>query len=400
MAQVKSHFLVVSLRVFSRSWLAVLIFSISVLIFGFIREQKQALNRWFNLPRIRIVIALFLLIGLSFPLVYADRGMIPVYPGISVYEPGQKAILAWNGYEEIMILSTDVTSSEETIVLEIMPVPSEPNVEAASFQAFEQIQSLIWEEGMNQLIYSTKSEARSEGVEVVFHEQIGAHNITVVKASDTSELVNWMEDFLTENGLNEKISLQDFETVIKDYMSRGFRYYVLDLITVSQEERSVNPILYRFNSSFLYYPLVISSPINGDTEITLFLLTEGKVEKDYAPMQKTRYRTFWQLYPTIEFMLSRGDLSKIDLRIGEMFQDGAWLTVLTYDGKLELLTRDLMIAGENVNPDATINVEVTIPPTLIAMCILLGTASTLAGVISILLITHPKKNQRKRELTQ
>jgi len=52
-----------------------------------------------------------------------------------------------------------------------------------------------------------------------------------------------------------------------------------------------------------------------------------------------------------------------------------------------------MISGENLNPDATINVEVTIPPTLIAICILLGTASTLAGVISILLITCPKKKR-------
>ncbi|MEM3666844.1 MAG: hypothetical protein QW222_07180 [Candidatus Bathyarchaeia archaeon] len=39
--------------------------------------------------------------------------MIPIQPQVSVYEPGQKAIIAWNGTEEILILSTDVTANGE-----------------------------------------------------------------------------------------------------------------------------------------------------------------------------------------------------------------------------------------------------------------------------------------------
>jgi len=345
------------------------------------------------LRRIYIVIALSILVALSFPSVYADRGMIPVSPEVSVYEPGQKAILAWNGQEEIMILSTDVTSSQETLVLEILPLPSKPNVEAASFQSFEEIQRLIWEEGVNRFMYSTKDGARSGSVEVLFHEEIGAHNITVVMAGDASELVSWMGDFLAKSGVKEGISLGNFEPVLEDYMNRGFRYYALDLITVSTEERSVNPILYRFHSNFLYYPLVITSPVDGDTEITLFLLTEGKVDEDYWPMQKAHYMVSGGAWQPIEFVLSKGDLSKIDLRVGEIFQDGAWLTVLKYEGKLSLLSRDLMISEEPINPATTINVEVTVPPTLIALCVLLGAVSTLAGVITTLLITRSKKTK-------
>lgn len=37
---------------------------------------------------------LCLLLLSSVPTALADRGMIPVDPGISVYEPGQKAIVA------------------------------------------------------------------------------------------------------------------------------------------------------------------------------------------------------------------------------------------------------------------------------------------------------------------
>jgi len=320
--------------------------------------------------------------------------MIPVDPDVSVYEPGQKAILAWNGHEEIMILSTDVTSSQETLVVEILPLPSKPTVEAASFQSFEEIQRLIWNEGLNRFMYSTEGQARSGSVEVVFHEEIGAHNITIVKAGDTSELVSWMENFLESSGAEYEVSLGSFESVVDDYMDRGFRYYVLDLITVSSEEKSVDPILYRFNSDFLYYPLVITSPVGGNTEITLFILTEEKINEDYFPFQKASYRGLDGGWKPIEFVLSKGDLSKIDLRIGEIFQYKAWLTVLKYDGKVSWLNRDLMISATPTT-EHTINVEVALPPTMIVLSVLLGAASTFAGVISTLVITRFKFRKEK-----
>jgi len=166
------------------------------------------------------------------------------------------------------------------------------------------------------------------------------------------------------------------------------------LITVSLEERSVDPILYRFNSDFLYYPLVITSPVGGDTEITLFALTEDKVEEDYYPLRKANYRVPNGSWKPIEFVLSKGDLSKIDLRVGEIFQYKAWLTVLKYDGKVSSLNRDLMISGYTPT-EPTINVDVSLPPITIALFILLGAVSTLAGVVSTLLITRSKPRKKK-----
>jgi len=343
-------------------------------------------------------IIFFFLVLYSVSFAYADKGMIPVSHEASVYEPGQKAIIAWNGQEEILILSTDVTSTLETLVLELLPLPSEPEVEPASFRCFEEIQRLIWEEGVNQFMYSTKNEARSESVEVVFHEEIGAHDITVAKATDAVKLVDWMENFLQANNVSETVSLGGFEPAVKDYMGRGFHYYVLDLITVTPNQRSVDPILYRFNSSFLYYPLLITSPVPGNTEITLFLLTDGKVERDYQPMQKIYYRVRDISPKPIEFVLSKGDLSKIDIRIGELFDERAWLSVLNYDGQTTWLTRDLMIAKEALNPVTTVHVEVILPLPLVTLCILLGAACTLAGVVLTLLVIRPKKEAAKREI--
>ena len=65
-----------------------------------------------------------------------------------------------------------------------------PAVEAASFHSFQEIQSLIWKEGVNQRESSMGIASLSGSVEIVFHEEIGAHNITVVKAGDTLNLID------------------------------------------------------------------------------------------------------------------------------------------------------------------------------------------------------------------
>lgn len=312
----------------------------------------------------KVFILLFVLFLIGTPAALADRGMVPIEPSISVYEPGQKAIIAWNGREEILILSTDVNAAENTTALEIMPLPSDPKrIEKASFESFVTIQDLIWKQAPYVLGRSYEGADKTQSVEVTFHEKIGSHDITVVKASDASELTEWAEDFLKSNGISEEISLQKFESVIEDYMARGFRFFVLDLIEVSTEENSVEPILYQFETSFLYYPLKISSPIPGETKITLFLITKEKIQSSiyyspHNPLRTAFYRSSTRWEP-IQLNLTKGQLSIIDLRIGELFEGNVWLTVLEYDGPLKGLTKDLMIAeGDPITPNGWLNGEI------------------------------------------
>jgi len=118
----------------------------------------------------------------------ADRGMVPI-TDVSVYGPGQKAIIAWNGNTEILILSTDVRADSNTKVLEILPLPSQPEVEKGDFSSFQQVDKLIKEHFPISLRDRYKEAGSIPlGVEIVFHEKIGAHDITVVKAADSTEL--------------------------------------------------------------------------------------------------------------------------------------------------------------------------------------------------------------------
>jgi len=357
------------------------------------------------------IIVIFALLSLSLlPIVstaFADRGMIPIDPGISVYEPGQKAIVAWNGQEEILILSTDVNATDSTFALEIMPLPSNPKqIEKASFESFITIQNLIWKHAQEVLGRYNMGAGEAKGVEVTFHEKIGAHDITVVKASDALELLTWAEGFLESNEISQEISLQKFELVIEDYMARGFRFFVLDLIVISLDKNSVEPILYRFETSFLYYPLKISSPIPGDTKITLFLLTNRKIPSPFYymslnPLRIAFYRSLIPEVPPelepIQLNLTKGQLSIIDLRIGEIFEDNVWLTVMEYEGPLSGLTKDLMIAeGDPITPSPPSQVESQGNILhLILLGAAVGTLCTLAGAILTFLMMHVKRAEKR-----
>ena len=346
--------------------------------------------------RITVAFVLFvLLVSILLPLVYADRGGLPIIPGVSIYEPGQKAIVAWNGNEEILILSTDVRASKQTMVLEILPLPSKPEIGLGSFQSFQRIQEMIWGEAVNRFYFLSQDAARGGSVEVVFHEEIGAHNITVVMAGDATALVNWANDFLLSSGVDQNITLGKFQSAVEDYVSRGFRYYALDLVTLQAEERSMDPIVYRFNCSTLYYPLLITSPVGGDGKITLFLLTEGKLENPRYPMNLAYYQTSQTIWRPVQFTLSTGELSTVDLRLSELLPDGAWLSVLTYQGDLGVLTKDVMIAAEDFGGSGspTPKYIVILPTEMIVLLFVLGAVSALAGVGITFLVTRASRKK-------
>ena len=75
--------------------------------------------------------------------VQADRGAIPFQPEVTIFEPTQRALIAWNGEEEILILSTDLRASRATKVLEVMPFPAEPRVKKGDVGVFRRAVKLI-----------------------------------------------------------------------------------------------------------------------------------------------------------------------------------------------------------------------------------------------------------------
>jgi hypothetical protein len=305
----------------------------------------------------KAVILFLCILLVSCPLVYADRGLISLMPDVSIFEPGQKAVVAWNGHEEILILSTDVSASKETLVLEIIPLPSMPVVQEASTQCFQEVQNMIWMYAGSPTFGYGGRGFMSSGVEILFHQQIGAHNITVVSATDSASLLDLANSFLMASGVNRNVTLESFQGAIDSYLGRGFMYFSLDLVTFSQQEESVEPILYRFNSSMLFYPLVITSPLGGYGNITVFALTQDRIDErsfgaDHIPMLPAYYTSATGQRQIIQFRLPNDELPRMDLRLNDLLPNGAWLTVLKADNvNLSLLSQDLIITERDFDND-------------------------------------------------
>ena len=285
-----------------------------------------------------------LLVGLMCEgVVSADRGMIPT-SDVSVYGPGQKAIIAWNGEEELLILSTDVYTSESSPVLGILPLPSNPKaIKEGNFDAFTQIESLIRIKAPPYL---------GRGINITFHEKIGAHDITVVEVNDVQEFIQWAENYLKEHGIEKEISGDKLEAIVSDYIKRDLKFFVFDLTDVSKAKESIEPIMYRFESSFLYYPLKISKLALGDVDIGIFAITNGRINRSsisvlrIAEWNYPRWPEWCYLWHPpdllpVEFSLTIDEVESISHEIAELFDNGACLTALTYEGPLEWLAADL-----------------------------------------------------------
>ena len=338
----------------------------------------------------------------------ADRGLIPAFPGVELGEPGQRAIIAWDGEEEALILSTDVQANRGAVVVEVLPLPSRPEVEAASSWAFREVQRLLREKAVKAAGLEALEPVR--GVEVVLHEEIGVHEVVVVEAHNARELLEWLREYLRERGLNpgfcgvstggpcssdedcvrsgcsgevcqSKLEepvvtpcvwrecydaerygarcacvqgrcrwvvewrLGRLEELLEDYAGRGFQYYAVDIVRVEPGVRSVEPLLYRFNTSFLYYPLKITSALGGETSITLYLPTPWplQLKPEYvAPLTPLAIHTEGGV-KRLEVRLSRGEVARIDVRLAQLLGSGAILTALTYRGPLESLNTDVMV---------------------------------------------------------
>ena len=297
------------------------------------------------------IVSTFIIILILFttiPLIHADRCILPI-TDVDVYGPGQKAIVAWNGETERLILSTDLYASTDAQVLEIIPLPSKPSVEKGSFESFEAVQRLMME---NMPEVPTPGRESSKGLEIVFHKRIGAHDITVVKATSVEELHEFMIDYIRKMGISRHTSIrEETRLILKDYLMRGFNFWVFDLVDLYSTARSIEPIVYEFQSQTLYYPMKVSATAKGHVEIILYLITSEGIEDDEIPtkMKMARYLPSDQI---IQFQVSQDDLATIDIGISSLFESrplvypsfpAAYLTALKYEGKLKDLDFDLEI---------------------------------------------------------
>ena len=295
-----------------------------------------------------VLVTLFLVVNTVSPPAKADRGGFRIY-GQYVEEGQQKAIIAWNGTDEVLMLSTDVRSSNESEVIEIMPLPSDPVISGGSWVSFWNVTSLInhyLDQTVNQGLYPSfeplhsgwHASTNSPGVYVTFQELIGFHFLTVVRAENSYDLMKWLNDFLETKGQGLRPP-SELDQLAKTYIQNGIKFFCIDMIETDQVEKTVDTVVYRFNTSKLYYPLRISSLFSGSTSISLFTITTDSLSNDPVLDHKFSRR--------IEFKIKKEALKDVDANMSELFSTDPDLSYFWYSGPQSSFVNDVLAEMES-----------------------------------------------------
>ncbi|MEO0129538.1 MAG: DUF2330 domain-containing protein [candidate division WOR-3 bacterium] len=274
-------------------------------------------------------------------MIFADRGLIPFNPDITIFEPNQRAIIAWNGEEEILLLSTDLSASDSTMVLEVLPLPSEPQVKKGDIETFRRATNLI-----NQRIYISKKkngDRVSEGTipppaEITFHEKIGAHNISVVHLKEVNGFVEWVKKYIASLGFEGEIISDAYKELIEEYISNNFVWFVFDIINLGKEPNTLEPIQYRFSTEKLFYPLKITRLASGKTAVELIILTPRLLSR-FSGISIKRINLAHE-----PITITKEDLKSIDEDIYESLENFSEmkLRIWKIEGELNSFDQDLI----------------------------------------------------------
>jgi len=309
--------------------------------------------------RAGVLLAIISIGGLALSPVLADRGAIPI-DDVILYQESQLAAIAWKDGEEILMLSSSLGVPRMSDIaplrpvnfspigaeviplaraLEIIPLPSMPEVEEGSIEAFRRLSEIERTHAERALGLAEGLLVVNRDVSVVYHEIIGPHDVTVVRAKDADELVSWVIGYARGHRLPmpSEDSIDALRNRVVNYIDEEYTYFVFDFLNLGSSMKTLEPLIYRFRSDAIYYPLRISGTIESYSKITLFLISEDRVRPE--SIEGTGFEI------TYEGMVDLSEVEEADERLAELFvgQERVWLTTLVWMGDLRSLDRDLNI---------------------------------------------------------
>lgn len=285
--------------------------------------------------------------------VNADRGSIPYIPGVRIFEPSQDALIAWNGEEEILVLATELYASEPTKILQVLPLPSEPEVKKSSRDVLRRANEFFIQKVFDDLRQPVLRSEISETPAAEIKEEvvIGSHDILVVKVLNQDYFVSWVNDYLKEKGEKNPQIPDTLKISINNYINRGYNYFVFDTIEVSPDPKINEAISYKFKTDELYYPLEITKSDHGVSEISLFVLTDQNLI-NYNGIEKKRV-----IETTDSVILDSFDVSYISEDIHDLFtKELDDLSV--YSSNIRLLNWSIKDDLSNFNSDLLVDSKI------------------------------------------
>ena len=300
------------------------------------------------MTRLSIIVASSIL--LTTRLMWADTGGMPFLAGVRLFEPNQRAAIAFNGTEEVLLLSTDLRASEPTKVLEVLPLPNEPKVSKGDVAFFKKATDLINSKLIKNAPKPTGGMGGAGGLGcgnckvvpmpagiVTQEEHIGAHEIIVTRVVDKDGFVEWVEQYLRKAGVKNPTIPEPMKDVVAEYLKDRYRWFVFDVVELGDKLKTKDAIQYRFATDSLYYPMRITRTGTGFTNVQLLIFSRKPLRiPTGGGMQVKPAHDPIQIYAAELGGLGNKDMS-------DLLRDyTCWMRIWEITGPLSGFTRDIL----------------------------------------------------------
>jgi len=216
--------------------------------------------------------------------VLAGGGAIPFKAGVEVHMPGQRAVIAFNGKEEILLLSVDLKASEPTKVLLLVPFPSEPKASAGDDTLFDRSARSIDEKlrsaGLDEISAGDRDDdaAKKPPDKDAKPKKPKTLNVTILRTPNYRVFIARVEESLRKAGAADPVIPATLRRAAQDCLRDGFRWYAFSVIEVGPKPVATPAVQYRFATRKLYYPLRLARSNSGATAIRLILVSPRLVQ--------------------------------------------------------------------------------------------------------------------------
>jgi hypothetical protein len=278
--------------------------------------------------------------------VNGDGCYIPVDPA-DIFESGQNAIIGWDGEVERIYLSVNIYAEKDTTGFHVVPFPSMPEITLGSLSIFQNHTDQL--EGFRKDYYDhdgeslggNSDEEKGPSVEILYQESIGDHDVTVIKVNDVTDFKEELMEIVEDIGIDIDEWPDGMNRVITNYTLKGCNYFTVDNYPIYKKEKTVDPLVYQFETDELFFPLEISSIVKGDSLVRLALFTDPDIPLDNSVIYTLLGANFGS-----GFFVSNEVISNIDKDLSTMFPAGALHQYVQFEIPLSRVRGDFIIPRE------------------------------------------------------
>lgn len=224
--------------------------------------------------------AILLLLAAGHPQPVSADGMVITIEVEAVKMPTQKAILVYDeksGHEDL-ILSVEVQGGSEAAW--VVPVPSLPEVKAASSMWFEQLSHL----SQPRIEYRVRSIPCVETVvtvevgkeivvELLSREQVGIYDVSILSADEPGALLDW----LNKNGYAFP---DEGGPLLDTYIEEGGWYFVAARVLPGERANlagDVHPLWFSFDAERPLYPMRLTALMKDYVDVLIYVLADHRM---------------------------------------------------------------------------------------------------------------------------